>query len=110
LLGLLESKHLLVALFFSCGFGAGYMVLFLTNAAEQFGTNVRGSATVLAPNAARLCVIPMTLSLHALQGTVGLRNGALVIGTVCVGLALIALRILPETFGRNLDFDESLML
>jgi MFS transporter, putative metabolite:H+ symporter len=108
LLGFVQSKQLLVAIFFICGLGAGYMVLFLTNAAEQFGTNVRGSATVLAPNFLRLCVIPMTLSLHALQGKVGLCNGALVIGTVCVVLALLALRVLPETFGRNLDFDESI--
>lgn len=95
-------------IFFICGLGAGYMVLFLTNAAEQFGTNVRGSATVLAPNFLRLGAIPMTLSLHSLQGKVGLSNGALVIGTVCVVLALLALLVLPETFGRNLDFDESI--
>ena len=104
----MDSKPLLVVLLFVCGLGAGYMVLFLTNAAEQFGTNVRGIATVLAPNVMRLCVIPMTLSLQALRGKVGLCNAALVIGTVCVVLALLAVRILPETFGRNLDFDESI--
>jgi hypothetical protein len=38
----------------------------------------------------------------------GLCNGTLVIGTVCVVLGLLALRVLPETFGRNLDFDESI--
>jgi MFS family permease len=107
LLGIVTSRPLLVALFFVGGLAAGYMVLFVTNVAEQFGTNVRGTATVLAPNAMRLCVIPMTLALTALQPRIGFRNGALVVGTVCVGLALVALRLLPETFGRHLDFDES---
>lgn len=106
LLGFAHSRQLLVVLLFLCGVGAGYMVLFLTNAAEQFGTNVRGLATVLAPNFMRVSVVPMTLSLHALQGKIGLGNAALVIGTVCVAVALVALHVLPETFGRNLDFDE----
>jgi len=107
LLGLFPSRPLFLALFFVAGLAAGYMVLFVTNVAEQFGTNVRGSATVLAPNAMRLGVIPMTLALDALQPRIGFRNGALVVGTICVGLALGALRVLPETFGRDLDFDES---
>jgi putative MFS transporter len=106
LLGLVPSKGLLALVLFAAGLGAGYMVLFVTNAAEQFGTNVRGSASVLAPNAMRLCVIPMTLSLQTLAGTVGLRNGALIVGAVCVVFALLALRALPETFGRDLDFVE----
>ncbi len=105
-LGLVPSQGLLAFVLFAAGLGAGYMVLFVTNAAEQFGTNARGSATVLAPNAMRLCVIPMTLSLQGLARTVGLRNGALIVAAVCVVLALLALRALPETFGRDLDFEE----
>jgi hypothetical protein len=68
--------------------------------------NVRGVATVLAPNVMRVSVVPMALSLHALENKIGLGNAALVIGTGCVALALVALHVLPETFGRNLDFDE----
>jgi MFS family permease len=105
-LGYVPSKLMLAVLLFMCGVGAGYMVLFLTNAAEQFGTNVRGLATVLAPNIMRASVVPMTLSLHALHGPMALGVAALVVGTVCIALALAALRVLPETFGRNLDFDE----
>jgi MFS family permease len=106
LLGLVGSKALLVAVLFLCGVGAGYMVLFLTNVAEQFGTNVRGVATVLAPNVMRVSVVPMTFSLHAMQDTLGLRNAALGVGGACVVIALLALRVLPETFGRSLTFDE----
>jgi hypothetical protein len=54
----------------------------------------------------RASVVPMTLSLHALHGPMAPGGAALVVGTVCIALALAALRVLPETFGRNLDFDE----
>jgi len=107
LLGFMSSKLLLVTALFLCGVGAGYMVLFLTNCAEQFGTNIRGTATVLAPNVMRASVVPMTLSIHAMQGSLGLPNAALVVGAMCVVIALLALRVLPETFGRDLDFDEA---
>jgi MFS transporter, putative metabolite:H+ symporter len=106
LFGFVGSKPLLIVVLFLCGVGAGYMVLFLTNAAEQFGTNVRGVATVLAPNVMRASVVVMTFSVHAMESPLGLRTAALVVGAVCVAFALLALRLLPETFGRNLDFDE----
>lgn len=88
------------------GFAAGYQVLFLTNTAEQFGTNIRGTAAVSAPNIMRAAVIPMTLAMKSMTPSVGLRNALLVIAGVSVALAFVALRALPETFGRDLDFDE----
>lgn len=88
------------------GFAAGYFVLFLTNAAEQFGTNLRGTAAVSAPNIMRAMVIPMTLVMKGLAPSIGLRGALVLIAGVCIGIAMLALRALPETFGRDLDFDE----
>lgn len=88
------------------GFAAGYFVLFLTNAAEQFGTNLRGTAAVSAPNIMRAMVIPMTIIMKGLAPSLGLRGALVVIAGVSIGIALLALRALPETFGRDLDFDE----
>lgn len=102
----MPSDFSMLVLIFVAGLGAGYYVLFLTNAAEQFGTNVRGSATVSAPNIMRATVIPMTLALRALATSVGLRVASLIVVGVCVVVALLALRALPETFGRNLEFEE----
>ena len=46
----IPSDKAFPACIFLLGFAAGYFVLFLTNAAEQFGTNLRGTAAVSAPN------------------------------------------------------------
>jgi putative MFS transporter len=88
------------------GFAAGYFVLFLTNAAEQFGTNLRGTAAVSAPNIMRAAVIPMTVAMKAMAPSLGLRGALVLIAGVSLVVALLALRALPETFGRELDFDE----
>ena len=40
------------------GFAAGYWALFVTNAAEQFGTNIRALASNTIPNFVRGAVLP----------------------------------------------------
>lgn len=94
------------AFILALGFSAGYFVLFLTNAAEQFGTNLRGTSAVSAPNIMRAMVIPMTLIMKSLAPRIGLRGALVAISSVCIVTALLALRALPETFGVDLDYDE----
>jgi len=45
------------------GFSAGYWILMLTSAAEQFGTNLRATVTVTIPNFIRASVVPMNAAL-----------------------------------------------
>jgi putative MFS transporter len=102
----IPSDGAFIAILFLIGLCAGYFVLFLTIAAEQFGTNMRGRAAVLAPNIMRGLAIPMTIGLERLSKGVGFpMAGALISGT-CILFALVALRTLPETFGTELDYDE----
>lgn len=102
----LPGDKLLTLFILALGVAAGYFVLFLTNAAEQFGTNLRGTAAVSAPNIMRAMVIPMTILMKTLSPSVGLRGALMMISGVSIVIALLALRALPETFGRDLDFDE----
>jgi MFS transporter, putative metabolite:H+ symporter len=102
----IQSGFLLRALILGLGFCAGYYVLFLTNIAEQFGTNVRGTATVNAPNVMRATAIPMNILLRSLGPRFGILNAAALIGGGCIVIALVCLKLLPETYGRNLDYDE----
>jgi putative MFS transporter len=88
------------------GFGAGYWAVFVTMASEQFGTNIRATATTTAPNFVRGAVVPLTSAFQAMSGTLGLQGSAILVATITLALAFIALRGLDETYGKDLDFVE----
>jgi putative MFS transporter len=99
----------LTAFYATCGalgVATGYWAVFMTTAAEQFGTNLRATATTTVPNFVRGAVVPMTLVYSAIRPAVGVSAGALIIGIAALLLAVIALAVLPETHGRDLDFVE----
>lgn len=100
------TDTLFIALLFCIGLAAGHFVLFLTVAAEQFGTNVRGRAAIMAPNLMRGLAIPMTLALEKLQRPLGFATAGALLAGACVVVGLFALSSLPETFGADLDYDE----
>lgn len=91
---------------FLLGVGTGYWAVFVTIAAEQFGTNLRSTAATTTPNFIRGTVVPITLSFKYLRGGMGILNGALVVGLITIAIALIALRAIDETYGRDLNFLE----
>lgn len=88
------------------GFAAGYWILMLTTAAEQFGTNIRSTITVTIPNFIRASVVPMNFAFLCLQQTHGIIWSALCVGIVTFGVALVSLFLLKETFHRDLNFVE----
>ncbi|MDA8166102.1 MAG: MFS transporter [Desulfobacteraceae bacterium] len=88
------------------GFAAGYWAIFVTIAAEQFGTNLRATVATTVPNFVRGMVVPITLLFQLVRRYVGLQAGALVVGAVCVLAGLIALLSLEETFHKDLDYCE----
>ncbi len=91
---------------FLLGVGTGYWAVFVTIAAEQFGTNLRSTAATTTPNFIRGTVVPITLSFKYLRSGMGILNGALVVGLITIAIALIALRAIDETYGRDLNFLE----
>jgi len=98
------------AFFYFCcfllGVGIGYWALFVTIAAEQFGTNLRSTAATTVPNFIRGTVVPITLAFQYLRGHFGIIHGALIIGIITVIIAFISLRLIDETYGRDLNFEE----
>ena len=66
----LLGRTSLVAFYASClviGIGTGYWAVFVTMASEQFGTNLRATATTTAPNFVRGAVVPLTMSNPSLR-------------------------------------------
>jgi MFS transporter, putative metabolite:H+ symporter len=91
---------------FILGTAAGYWGLFVTIASEQFGTNIRATATTTVPNFVRGSVIPLTLSYKSFEASGNTIQGALIVGLVSLGLAFVAILMLKETFGKDLNYLE----
>lgn len=92
---------------FVLGVVCGYWALFITNAAEQFGTNIRATVATTVPNFVRGAVIPITTSFMMLKGDFGVLGSAAIVGSVCFILAFIALYFTQETFNKDLDYIEA---
>lgn len=93
---------------FLLGTGTGYWAIFVTIAAEQFGTNIRSTAANTIPNFVRGSVNLITLCfgiLISFQFSDGL--AALIVGIVFILLAINSISKLKETFGKDLDYMES---
>ncbi len=88
------------------GFAVGYWAIFVTVAAEQFGTNLRATVASTAPNFIRGTVIPITFAFQFLKGRVGIINSAAVVGAACLAIAFYALSGLEETIDKDLDYIE----
>lgn len=104
------------------GFAIGYWALFVTIAAEQFGTNLRSTVATTVPNFIRGTVVPLTFMFELIRDAIrqhyagiqeaeraqatGIIYGALIVGIFTVAVAFAALRVIDETYGRELNFEE----
>lgn len=89
------------------GLATGYWAVFVTIAAEQFGTNLRATVATTVPNFVRGAVPVITGSFVALKDRAGYPGAAALVGAACFALAAASLLGLKETHGRDLDFIES---
>lgn len=96
-------------LYFYCfliGVVCGYWALMLSNASEQFGTNLRATVTTSVPNFIRGSVILSTTAFLYLKPGIGIVYSALTVGLVGAVIALFATNSLEESFGKDLDYIE----
>lgn len=100
------SVQMFYGLCFLLGVGTGYWAVFMMIAAESFGTNVRATVTTTVPNFVRGSVVPVTLLFQALSSRLGLIPSAMCVGILCFFVAFLALRYLPETYGKDLKYLE----
>jgi MFS transporter, putative metabolite:H+ symporter len=90
------------------GFAIGYWAIFVTVAAENFGTNLRATVATTVPNFIRGSVIPITLGFEYFKNSVGIIYSALIVAVITVIIALISLNNLQETYGKDLDYIEEI--
>jgi hypothetical protein len=95
------------------GFGAGYWAVFITSAAEQFGTNLRATVATTIPNVVRGGLVPILLLFGFLRTSWFINTdqpllySALLIAVVVLIVALTGWYFLKETYGKNLSYVES---
>jgi MFS family permease len=94
---------------FLLGASTGYWAIFVTIAAEQFGTNIRSTAANTIPNFVRGSVNLVVLFFTFLvSNNVSDGISALIVGLTFITLALISIYKLKETFGKDLNYMEEL--
>ena len=92
---------------FGLGFGSGLSVLYITMAAEQFGTNLRATAAISIPNMVRGFVPLIILLFKALRTVTGnYVAGGWMTGIIIMIVAFIAAWFTHETFGKDMNFLE----
>lgn len=88
------------------GFGTGFWAIFVTMGAEQFGTNLRATAATTIPNMVRGALVGIGFLFESLQLSFSYINAGIVTGVVVMLISIVAVALIPETFGRDLDFYE----
>jgi putative MFS transporter len=101
-----NSMYFLCALM---GFSTGFWAIFVTMAAEQFGTNLRATAATTAPNMVRGSLPLMNLLfLNLFQKSWGwtmIRSG-IAVGIIVMGVSFVALYFTEETYHKDMDYIE----
>lgn len=89
------------------GFGTGFWAIFVTMAAEQFGTNLRATAATTVPNMVRGS-LPLTLMLFNWLQSLSLSyiTAGWITGAVVMTISIVAAWFSEETFGKDLNYTE----
>jgi MFS family permease len=90
------------------GVSCGYWAVFVTNASEQFGTNLRATVTTTVPNFVRGSIVPLSLLFQYFNSWVGIIYSAAIVSTFSLILAYISAVRMEETYGKDLDYIEML--
>lgn len=101
------SPATVYTLIFFIGIAVGYWAVFVTVAAEHFGTNMRATVATTVPNFSRGAVIPVTMLFTWLKPQLGTLHSGLAVGWLVLAIAIFGWFGLRETFHDDLDYVES---
>lgn len=88
------------------GFGTGFWAVVVTNAAEQFGTNLRNTVATTVPNFIRGS-LPLLIFLYkGLQTYFSQLHSAAIVAVLCIIVPMVAVHYSAETYGKELEYVE----
>jgi MFS family permease len=88
------------------GFATGFWAIFVTMAAEQFGTNLRATAATTVPNVVRGSLPLIIFTFKWLRTNMSYTTAGLITGVIAMLIAVISAMNAKETFGKNLNYVE----
>ena len=89
------------------GFGNGFWTVFVTIAAENFGTNLRATVATTVPNFSRGSLVPITGIFTSLTPAhLTARSSAIILTVLIYGLCYFSLWHVKETFSIDLNYLE----
>jgi MFS family permease len=102
------SQTMIYILCFALGFSNGFWVIFVTIAAEQFGTNLRATVTTTVPNFVRGALVMITIMFETFKAQYGILTSAMIVGVICLSIAFFFLNGMKETFHEDLNYLEDI--
>jgi MFS transporter, putative metabolite:H+ symporter len=105
----LNSNSTAASMYLICaamGFGTGFWAIFVTMAAEQFGTNLRATAATTVPNMVRGSLPLILLLFNGLQSFNSYITAAWITGAIVMTISIFAAWFTEETFGKDLNYIE----
>jgi len=89
------------------GFGTGFWAIFVTMAAEQFGTNIRATVATTVPNMVRGSLNLVSLLFAWLQVQMGnYIKAGWVTGIIVLVIGITSVIMSEETYHKDLDYVE----
>lgn len=103
------NKYIFYAGICLLGFTGGYWAVFMSTAAESFGTNIRSTVTNTAPNFVRGAVVLINLMYEFFKYALHFNSmyANIFVGLIVFAAATLAWTKLEETFGKDLNYVES---
>jgi putative MFS transporter len=102
--GITSQQFIKICFFMGCS--VGYWTIFVTIAAEQFGTNIRSTVATTVPNFVRGSLIPINLAFAAFKNHYGMVTSGYIMMAILTVVALFSLSQLKETFSKDLNYVE----
>jgi MFS family permease len=100
------SPDLFYVICFFMGLFSGYWTLFVTVAAESFGTNLRATVATTVPNFVRGALVPVSALFAFLKVRTDIFKAGMIVGLICIALSFYGIYAYSETYTKDLDFYE----
>lgn len=100
------SSSTMYAICAGLGFATGFWAIFVTMAAEQFGTNLRATAATTVPNMVRGALPLMILLFQWLRTYLPYATAGWITGLVIMVITVFAAAAAKETYGKDLAYVE----